>query len=149
MALGKQIQVSNLIFFIPLLFGGLIYLLFRPTGLLMFRWLDGLGLLDDLLMLRKVLCSPFERLPNWFLYSLPDALWFYSFISLFNSIWKWRISKENIFWFLIIIVVGLGSEVLQYFKMIRGTYDKIDLILLTFALGLAIVPTVITFFKMR
>lgn len=111
-----------------LLLGGLIYILFRTSSLLMFDWYDSLGLLISINNLRLYTSLIIDGIPNWFLYSLPDGLWIFSYISLMLFIWQNSISKKNIIWILIIPFLAIGSEIGQLLGFVSGTFDYIDLV---------------------
>lgn len=66
---------------IPLLFGGLIYVLFRSQSLIMFGWVNAIGMYELINLLRTYINANETLMPNWFIYSLPDGLWIYSFTS--------------------------------------------------------------------
>lgn len=120
---------------LPLLTGGLIYILFRADSLLMFRWFDKLGASDLISVCRQHTIGQFS-LPTWFIYSLPDALWIFSFTSLMLSIWRDKFSVQSIFWILVAPTIGLLSEIGQAFHVLRGTFDLFDLILILIASAL-------------
>ena len=120
---------------LPLLTGGLIYILFRADSLLMFRWFDKLGASDLINFCRQHTFGQFS-LPTWFIYSLPDALWIFSFTSLMLSIWQDKFSVQSLFWILIAPTIGLLSEIGQAFHFVRGTYDLSDLTLILIASAL-------------
>lgn len=108
--------------------GALIYILFRTSGLLMFRWFTAI-LPDTPIHSFREVSLPFkESLPNWFLYSLPDALWIFSYLSLILMIWDNTINKHNFFWIYSIPLIAILSESGQAFHVVPGTYDLTDLI---------------------
>lgn len=123
-----------------LLTGGLIYILFRTDDLAMFRWFDALALDLPIGFIREITMTAKNKLPNWFLYSLPDGLWIFSYISLILLLWKNEIHTYNFFWVYIIFFIAIISEIGQYFNLIPGTFDVVDLIF--YALG-AIIPLII------
>jgi hypothetical protein len=110
---------------IPVSIGGLIYILGRHETLKMFHWFQLLHLDTYIYHLRLVYqASITSSLPSWVLYSLPDALWMYSFTSAVLLSWKRKLS----FYLLIPFTLGAGSELGQYAHLVRGTYDSNDLI---------------------
>jgi len=112
-----------------LLVGGLIYLLFRTSSLKMFEWYNTIGLGTFTNKLR-VLTLPFAyKIPDWILYSLPDGLWIFSYISLILFIWQNKISKNSLFWILLIPFIAISSEIGQLFRIVPGTFDLTDIIL--------------------
>ena len=108
--------------------GGLIYILFRSPSILMFEWLDQINLSKYVLELRSYIDSYSLILPNWFLYSLPDGLWLFSYISFLLIIWDNKVSKKNIFWILLLPIIAVSSELAQFMEIIPGTFDIVDLI---------------------
>ena len=121
----KQIVLGHLF---TLTFGGLVYILFRQDTLKMFSWFDSFNLLEVLTEIRFFTLPLSEHLPHWLLYSLPDGLWLFSYISVLLVIWGNTISKQNIYWLLLVPVIAIFSEIGQFFKVISGTFDIIDLI---------------------
>lgn len=117
--------------FLTLLLGGMIYISFRSATLKMFDWFDTINLLDTISNFR-VFTLPFSvDLPNWFLYSLPDGLWLFSYLSLLLFIWNNKISKQNMHWLLLLPILAISSEIGQFFGIVPGTFDIIDLIFYT------------------
>ena len=111
-----------------LLLGGLIYILFRQDTLKMFSWFDNINLSTAISDLR-LLTAPFSgHFPNWFLYSLPDGLWLFSYLSVLLVVWDNVISKHNIHWLLLVPMVAIFSEIGQLFEIVPGTFDIFDLI---------------------
>lgn len=110
---------------IPVSIGGIIYILGRHETLKMFHWFQLLNLETYIYYLRSVCQSSItSALPPWMLYSLPDALWMYSFTSAILLSWK----RKRSIYLLIPFILGAGSEIAQYFHLVRGTYDPNDLI---------------------
>lgn len=111
---------------LPIFVGGLIYLLFRSKSLIMFNWFDTIGILDFIQMFRNYFIGIKEIVPKWINYSLPDALWVYSFTStilLFES--NWKVLK---FWLLVPFLFGPLIEIFQLFRLFPGTFDLLDLL---------------------
>lgn len=116
-----------------LFMGSMIYLLWRTDSLAMFTWFDCLGLGGTIAWLRIGL-GPFSiYLPDWFIFSIPNALWFFSGLIVFNSIWGMKPSWDKRFWLSSFCVIALGSEVAQAFQLIPGTFDYQDLIFMIIA----------------
>ena len=116
---------------LPLILGGLIYILFRSDSLLMFQWFDYIGLQQSITTARQSFGHIY--LPSWIIYSLPDALWIFSFISIMLTIWRDKFTRQSIFWIFIAPTIGILSEIGQAFHFIRGTFDIIDLTLILIA----------------
>ena len=81
-------------------------------------------------------------LPSWIVNSLPGGLWAYSFIYTINLVWK---EKQGGYWLWILLssIIIYLSEVLQYYKVVHGTFDVQDLIFLS--LGIAVSTLIISF----
>ena len=86
---------------LTLIIGGLIYILFRTDSLVMFKWFAALSLDKPIEYLRDSTLTVKNHLPDWFLFSLPDGLWIFSYITF---------------------------ELGQLFNIVPGTFDAIDLI---------------------
>ena len=116
----------------PLLVGGLTYILFRADTLKMFQWFSRLGLEESIHRIRQTTYGQF-KMPAWFIFSLPDALWLFSFTNLMLILWKDKFSINSMFWILLAPTVGIFSELGQAIKIVPGTFDLTDLVLLTIA----------------
>ena len=126
--------------FFTLLLGGIVYLSFRSNTLTMFSWFDKVNLLEPILDLRLATLPFSDHLPNWFLYSLPDGLWLFSYLSILLAVWDNTISKHNIHWLLLVPTIAILAEIGQLFTIVPGTFDIIDLF---FYLGGAVLPILI------
>jgi hypothetical protein len=133
----------------PLLFGGLIYLTYRVETLKMFRWFDNIGATAVINFLRtnKTLHSIY--FPEWVKFSLPDALWIFSFTYFMLTIWKFKITPSSAFWIFLAPTIGLVSEIGQLFGFISGTFDIVDLILIIVALTIPFSKILILNFKSK
>ena len=110
---------------IPMIIGGIIYIIFRDKNLIMFKWFNKIGILDFIDYLRY-LFSNLILLPNWIKFNLPDGIWTYSLTSLMLIIW-YRETENFWFLYLFIPILGLMFELGQLMKIIPGTYDNIDI----------------------
>lgn len=124
--------LRTIIFFIPVILGGLIYIIFRTEKLLMFQWFEDLSLSDKITTIQEF--RNIFAFPDWIIYSLPDGLWMFSYTAISLEIWKHSIMRQNIFWIFSIPIVAISSEFLQSFKIIPGTFDYIDLIFYVFGI---------------
>jgi hypothetical protein len=99
--------------FLPLILGGLIYLL----------------------------ADNFVTIP-WIHYYIPDGLWAYAFASAILIIWQ---RKLNLLWLLLMLIVNVFFEWMQFKAIIPGTGDLADIFiyLLFFMIALLFNP----FFK--
>ena len=126
----------------PIILGVIIYLCFRPNTLNVFYWINSVGLAGLLTFVRSNLFVYQNLLPSWIVNSLPDGLWAYSFIYTINLVWK---EKQGGYWLWILLssIIIYLSEVLQYYKVVHGTFDVQDLIFLS--LGIAVSTLIISF----
>ncbi len=113
---------------LTLLLGGLIYISFRTESLTMFKWFAIASLDTPITNLRAITLALAPNLPNWLLYSLPDGLWVFSYISLMLLIWKNKINQENIVYIFSLPLIAILSEIGQLFKIVPGTFDTIDIL---------------------
>lgn len=113
---------------LPLLVGSVIYLLFRPTSLLMFRWAKHFGIFDYVIKMRAVIFKYNAYLPKWFIFSLPNALWVYSLTAYMLLLWYGHSGKMKYFWISLGLLFSAGMEILQYFYILPGTFDLKDLV---------------------
>lgn len=110
--------------FLPLLIGGLIYLFFRPQSLLLYKLFPFTQIPKTFLNETAPLLLPRLRihLPDWVVFSLPDALWSFSGSHYLKSI---KASQKVCIWFF--PAIGAGAEILQLTSWFPGTFDLLDL----------------------
>jgi len=125
---------------LSILFGGVIYIAFRSSSIILFKWIDYIVLIDPVENLRIVTLPYKEYLPDWFLYSLPDGLWMFSYSCIVLVIWKRKITKYSLLWLLSLPMISILFEVLQYYDYFNGTFDIIDIIFYIFG---AVLPILI------
>ena len=109
-----------------LLFGCGIYLLFRSKSLYIYKWCAALGLSDNINTLRYAISG--WNMPDFVKYSLPDGMYCAAYILIMDAIWY---KEKGIMKYLVIFlvpVITVISEVLQYFGIVRGTFDYRDLV---------------------
>lgn len=125
----KRTIVHILLFVLmPIIVGGLIYLLTRPDSLLMFDWLKKIGLAENIAIIRSKLKIN-DLLQNWIIYNSPAWIWTFSLTVLLGIIWNYKINKDSLIILLIPSFLGILFEILQKTKLINGTFDFIDLFL--------------------
>jgi hypothetical protein len=119
-------RLQMLIGLVMLLLGGMIYLLFRPTTLLLFHTLDMVGLMPLVTDWRTLAaaCQPSE----FVVYSLPGGLWAAAYIllvvNLLGRVRRWqRMTVASI-----IPLVGICSELMQRAGLLPGVFDTADLV---------------------
>jgi hypothetical protein len=124
---------------LPLVLGGCIYLLWRSTSLLMFRWFDAAGLLPAIAEVRLFAAFVRPHLPTWFIYSLPDAAWVACGVLLFAAIWSGSSHPVRHFWVLLAPSLALGGEFAQLFRLLPGTFDMADVTTCTLLSAISVV----------
>ena len=106
---------------LPIFVGSMIYILFREKELLMFNWFNYLKLNFIIDFWRNNFYEYRIYIPKSILFSLPDALWVYSFTMFLSIYYKNRIILSAIF------VGSIITEILQLWFVI-GTFDIYDVI---------------------
>ena len=106
--------------------GGLIYIRYRDENLLMFDWFQNIGILNCIESFRSVNDS--QNLYGWVNNSMPAALWLFSYLFIIDSIWGKETSIIYKYDLYIMPVLAVGSEYLQYFSVLPGTYDILDVL---------------------
>lgn len=101
---------------LPLSLGCFIYFFGRETNNLFFESIIKIPFLHKI------------SLPKWVIFNLQDGLWLYSFLMWMFIIWEYKQSKYALFWYLSIIVLAFGSEILQKYQPSMGTFDWIDIL---------------------
>jgi hypothetical protein len=99
----------------------------------MFQWVRALGLYPVLNILRQEISHYAITLPGWTIYSLPDALWVFSITAILAIIWEDSSSTWKLFWLSIGPCLGIGGELSQLTRFVPGTFDPIDLALISIA----------------
>lgn len=119
-------RLQILIGLVMLLLGGIIYLLFRPTTLLLFHSLDLVGLMPLVTDCRTLAatCQPSE----FVVYSLPGGLWATSYILLVVSLLEQAMRWQRMMVASIIPLAGICSELMQQAGLIPGVFDTADLV---------------------
>ena len=113
----KNIKKINSLWWVPLLFGILIYIFLRPDNLIY----------NDLFSSPiKIKINTNSKVVNFLVYSLPNGLWSMSFSQLIFHIYKIR-SLKTILLSSIMLFVGIMIELLQYQSFMNGTFDINDI----------------------
>ena len=118
------------------LIGGMGYLLFRPTRLLIYQLASRAGM-EPLLRQWREHTMQWD-MPEWVVYCLPDGLWSAGYVLIVSGLFrphplKWLVAG-------IIPLVGALSELAQWMGMLPGRFDVVDIVcyLLPYALYLAL-----------
>ena len=115
-----------------LLLGGLVYVIYRDKSLLMFDWYDALGISNEIDGLRSLFQG--EGIYGWVKYSLPDGLWAFSYMFLVDTIWNGTKSLCSYIFVYSLPTLALLSEFLQYFGLVPGVFDWMDVASYLFAI---------------
>ena len=134
----KALPITFFFALFSIFLGGLFYLAFRPKTLVVFGWIEGLGLVDEVNTLRDFFAPSLTFFPSWVIFSSPHALWTFS-LTLFLALpfWgdvPWKSSKK--IWLLIPLFISVGMEISQIFGL-KGDFDIIDLIAIFVGYGVA------------
>jgi hypothetical protein len=129
----KKLNIGNDIILrvvLPLIIGGIIYMIYRSEKLILFEWCTRIGFNEVISFLRQNFSF---QLPEWIKFNLPDALWLFSFTSLLIIIWKREVNKGSLFFILLPLFISFCWEFGQYAEIINGTFDIKDLLFYTIA----------------
>jgi hypothetical protein len=110
----------------PVAVGATIYLLWRPTDLLVFAWADLLGLGRAVAACRAAVASLHPLLPGPILNTLPDGLWVYAMTAALVRVWHDDWSLGAVGWVVLPLLLCLGGEFGQGFEIVPGTFDWWD-----------------------
>lgn len=124
---------------IAIFFGGIIYILFRPSEHVFFNWIRAAGFTHLLSVIRHNTFFTGLHLPGWIVFSLPNGLWAFAYAFLITAIWSGSQSWLKYFWMASIPLLVLGYEMLQYKEFIPGTFCMQDITLGTAGLILGII----------
>jgi hypothetical protein len=127
----KAVRLELIHVVLPMLIGGFTYLLFRADTLLMFQWVDSLGLSGPLAEARAAAAGFGAVLPDWFLFSLPDAAWLYAFGAQMVILHRESRLLVRVCWVVVAPVLAIGAEFGQAFGWVPGTFDMLDVLLLS------------------
>ena len=109
----------------PTFIGTAVYVGWRSTDLLVFRWIEFCNL-------TAFVFRPTIALPEWLLYSLPDGCWVYATTSWMLLIWKRWVP-----WAWVGVALAVVAEFGQLFGFVPGTYQTLDVLFYTGAFVLA------------
>jgi hypothetical protein len=110
--------------------GGLIYLAFRDSSLLMFRWAGWIGLDGAIDSLRVHTLPHRSLLPDWVLFSVPDGVWVFACTAFFARLWHDGHWAFRVFWIGLGPALAIGGELgqLGVLGLVPGTFDVADLL---------------------
>ena len=138
---NRQRIVKVILSFAILIIGGLIYVGFRDKSLLMFSWFEQLGISGEVDAFRGFVNS--DGVYGWVKNSLPDGLWLFAYMFLVDAIWNGAKSISSYIFIFSLPSFALLSEFLQYFDMLPGVFDWIDVASYLFAILLFVIVKLI------
>lgn len=100
-----------------------IYLVFRPSDIIAFRFIDRAGLSGTIESLRALTSG--INLPSMVIYSIPDGLWLISYMFIADSLLPASPSKP--LWILALPGNAVASELAQFWHLLPGVFDFRDL----------------------
>jgi hypothetical protein len=113
---------------LPIVVGGLIYILFRTDTLLMFRWADALALTGPIARGRAAVAPLLPWVPGFVLFSIPDGVWVFSATAFFARLWSDGPLWMRVLWIGAAPAMAIGGELGQIVGLVPGTFDALDLI---------------------
>lgn len=139
----KRIEIQRTLLVhvcLPTLMGAFIYILFRKDTLLVFEWLDAMGMTPLVLEIRAITLPVKQLFPAFVLYSIPDGIWVYSATALFGMIWNdspciW----QRTFWIFLPLVTSVTAEILQFLNIVQGTFCALDILAYFFFFVLVVI----------
>ena len=117
-----------LIAILAILLGGMIYILFRESDIAAFHWLSSTRMDEWIREIRSLEAGSKLGLPSWVIYSLPDGLWAFAYTLIISSLWISKRSRIKWVWLSTIPLLIFGFEILQYLKILPGTFCRADLL---------------------
>ncbi len=117
---------------LALVFGGLLYVLKRPTSLLMFAWIERIGGTEYVQAARQSLAP--MVLPSSVVECLPQALWAFALLTLVRATWVGHVGRAGANVAALAIAFALAAELGQGLGFFPGTFDPWDLTLVAVAL---------------
>ena len=121
-----QVYIEWIVATILLLIGCTIYLLFRPQNLLMFKIIDGIGGMSNVVSLRMYINH--NCFPDFIIYSLPAGLWTASYLMMMYLTTKGYTRKLRLMLALPLPITAIVLEFMQLLGLCIGTFDVYDLI---------------------
>ena len=126
-----------------ILTGGIIYILFRASEPLFFRWFNVAEFEHWLAVIRQHSLNHDPILSEWNVFSLPNGLWAFAYALVITSIWSGSKSWIRILWMASIPVLVLGFELFQSAGIMPGTFCVQDIILGSLGLSTGILTRVL------
>lgn len=122
----NDITKIGLFGFLPILFGGFIYVISRTETILFFNWTKSAGIESGIKTIREFFKN--HQVSEWVKFNLPDLLWVFGFTSVMIIIWEGYKSRTKIFYISTPFFIGIASELIQFYKHEYGTFDINDIV---------------------
>jgi hypothetical protein len=122
--------------------GGLLYIRFRDTSLLLFSWFEKCSINYEFIKSNISNIKIWKPIENFTIYSAPNGFWLLSGILTIYNIWKKNL--KNVFIYSSIITIcAIAYEFGQLVGIASGTFDFNDLvaIVMFYAIGMIFVFT--------
>ncbi|MDG1478955.1 MAG: hypothetical protein P8R54_05155 [Myxococcota bacterium] len=117
-----------LVVVLPLVVGGLIYILLRADTLLMFQWAENLSLTALITHGRAAAAPLLPWVPGFVLFSIPDGIWVFSATAFFARLWHDGPLWARALWIGAAPIMAIGGELGQIVGLVPGTFDVLDLL---------------------
>lgn len=105
----------------------LIYLLFRGNQIKLIGYFDSRIMFLHFIRLQSL--KIINSIPQWIIFNLPDGLFVFSYTTLMLGIW--HRNKYQYYWILFLPIALIIVEFSQLFKILKGTFDFLDIIFYT------------------
>lgn len=112
--------------FLMIFLGGMIYILYRPENILLFKITDSLRITPLIDIARSN--ASLLQLPSFFVNSLPSGLWAASYLMMMYISTKFHTRKVRL---MLALPLPLSAIVLEFMQLVGwcpGTFDIYDLI---------------------
>lgn len=113
---------------LSVLLGWMIYVLFRSSDIAALHWMHSIGADGWIQHIRSLVPGSGLSIPSWIIYSLPNGLWAFAYALIISSLWIRHTSRIKWIWLSTIPTLVLGFELLQYPKILPGTFSMEDLL---------------------
>jgi hypothetical protein len=113
---------------IAVLLGGIIHIIFRSSDILAVPSMSSIGMDRWIQEIRSLELGSNLLFPQWMIYSLPNGLWAFVYAMIISYIWIGHSSWLKWVWLFTIPMLVFGFEMLQYLKILPGTFCMEDLL---------------------
>lgn len=107
--------------------GGSIYIGWRSDPPLFISWLKDSEMASWMGSIQHALQNHFNTLPEWMIYSLPNALWAFAYSNLICLLWHQRKGWGKALWVATAPLLPIAWELSQFLNVIPGVFCWADL----------------------